>query len=124
MDINKYYSLSLYANSILGTTLRGAKLVSILDVTTARKFASIDLLSKQVYPYLPPGTPKNINGYQFYLFNVEGKDKVIADYWIIPGSIEEAESVEYNITLKGVTTHELSVIRDQLRLMQVRFEIN
>ncbi len=56
MSINKHYNFSVYANSILGTSYTNTKLVSILDYHTALKFANVELLHRQVFPYLPPNT--------------------------------------------------------------------
>lgn len=123
LNISRYYNLSVFANSVLGSSYRGAKLVSILDYSTAVKFASIDLINKQVYPYLPPGTLKDHTKYTYYLFKHQGKDIILADCWIVPGSVEESEGVNYTLTLSNITDRELSTIRDQLRLLGITFEI-
>lgn len=126
MEINKTYRLSLHASSILGSGLRSAKLVSILDARTARRISStnIDVLHKQIFPYLPPEAPNDINRYTFYLFEVNGKEKVIADYWIIPSSIEEDIVADTTLTLKGVSVQDVQIISEQLRLMGIRFEVS
>lgn len=124
MKISHYYNFSLFANSILGSSYRGAKLTSILDYGTAVKFGSVDLLHKQIYPYLPPGTPKDISKYTFYLFKHRDKDIVLAETWIVPGSVEESEGVNYTLTLSNVTDSEVNLIRDQLRLLGITFSIS
>lgn len=124
LKISKHYNLSVFANSILGSTYANVKLLSILGYETALKFASIDLLHKQVYPYLPPGTPADHTEYTYYMFESQGKTIILADYWIVPGSVEETEGVNYTIKLNNITAQELSVVRDQLRLLGLNFSIS
>jgi hypothetical protein len=59
LSLNKHYNFSLYDNSVLGKTYKNAKLKSILDYYTALKFSDVELLNKQIYPYLPSGTNNN-----------------------------------------------------------------
>lgn len=124
LQISKYYNISVFANSILGSNFRNVKLSSVLDYQTALKFGSIDLLHKQIYPYLPPDTPVDNTKYTYYLFQVRGKQIVLADYWIVPGSIVETEGAEYTFKLKNVTSHQVAIVRDQLRLLGIQFEIS
>ncbi|QXN70459.1 hypothetical protein AGENTSMITH_55 [Bacillus phage vB_BspM_AgentSmith] len=124
LHINKHYSFSVYANSILGTNYKNAKLVAILDYRTALRFENIDLVHKQIYPYLPPSTLIDHTKYTFYLFTVDDKSVVIADTWINQNSIEETTGQSYTVKLNNVTTHQLNIIRDQLRLIGVSFDIS
>lgn len=123
LAINKHYNFSVYANSILGTTYINAKLKSILDFRTAIKFANVELLHRQVFPYLPPNTISDPNKYSFYLFEVNGKDVVIADVWILQNSIEETQGVNYSLRLNNITPGQMSMVRDQLRLLGISFDI-
>lgn len=123
LTLNKFYNFSVYANSILGTTYRNAKLVSILDYNVALKFANIELLHRQIYPYLPPNTLNDSTKYTYYLFTYNDKQIVIADTWIIQSSIEETEGLNYTLSLNNVTPTQLSIIRDQLTLLGVNFNI-
>lgn len=124
LHINKHYSFSVYANSILGTNYKNAKLVAILDYRTALRFDNIDLINKQIYPYLPPNTLIDHTKYTYYLFSVDDKSVVIADTWINQNSVEETTGQSYNVKLNNVTTHQLNIIRDQLRLIGVSFDIS
>ena len=123
LAINKHFNFSVYANSILGTSYRNAKLVSILDYNTALGFANIELLHRQIYPYLPPNTPSDLTKYTYYLFNYNGKNIVLADVWIIVSSVEETEGLNYTLQLNNITSVQLSTIRDQLRLLGINFII-
>lgn len=123
LTINKHYNFSVYANSILGTAYKNTKLVSILDYTTALKFGNIELLHRQIYPYLPPNTLADHTKYTYYLFQYNGKTIVIADVWILQNSIEETEGLNYTLTLNNITSTQLTIIRDQLRLLGIAFDI-
>lgn len=123
LSLNKYYNFSVYANSVLGSSYKNAKLVSILDYNTALKFANIELLHRQVYPYLPPGTIADLTKYSYYLFKYNDKDVVLADVWIEQASIEETQGLNYTLRLNNITSPQLATIRDQLRLLGVSFDI-
>ena len=122
-SINKYYNFSVYANAILGTSYKNIKLVSILDYTTALKFSNIELQQRQIYPYLPPNTLSNHIDYTYYLFKYNDRDIVLADAWIIQSSIEETAGLNYTLKLNNITSAQLAIIRDQLRLLGISFNI-
>lgn len=123
LTINNHYNFSLYANSVLGSSYKGLRLSSILDYSVAVKFGNISLLHKQVYPYLPPGTPKDLTKYTYFLFKDGDKQIVIAEEWIIPSSVEQTVGKDYTIVLKNTTTEKVAIIRDQLRLLGISFDI-
>jgi len=123
LSINKHYNFSVYANSILGTSFSNTKLVSILDYSTALKFANIELLHKQVYPYLPPDTISDFTKYQYFLFKHKNKDLVLADVWIDDTTIEETLGLSYTLKLNNINSSQLSIISNQLRLLGVSFDV-
>lgn len=122
-SINKYYDFSVYATSVLGVSYSGAKLISILDYYTALTFSNIQLKHKQVYPYLPPGTDDNNTNYTYYLFEYLGKKIVLADVWIITASITETLASSKTIRLNNISQAQFSIVRDQLRLLGISFDI-
>lgn len=121
--INNHYNFSLYANSVLGSSYKGFRLSSILDYNVAVKFGNIDLLHRQVYPYLPPGTPKDHTKYTYFLFQSDNKQLVVAQEWIIPSSIEQTVGRDYTITIRNSTDTQVAIVRDQLRLLGLTFDI-
>ena len=123
LQINHYYELSVYVNSVLGKSYKSVKLVSILDYNTALKFANVDLLHRQIYPYLPVGTSTDNKKYTYYLFDMNGKQVVIAGEWMIPSSITEVVGVNYTLQLNGISPAQLSVVRDQLRLLGISYDL-
>ena len=123
LGLNKHYNFSLYPNSVLGTVYQNAKLVSILDYNIALKFSNIELLHKQIFPYLPPGSNPNHLEYTYYLFKHNDKNIVIADAWIIESSIIEKDGLNYTLRLNNISSAQYNAIRDQLRLLGISFDI-
>ena len=123
LSTNKYYNFSVYANSVLGTVYRNAKLISTLDYRKAMKEAKIELLQRQIYPYLPPGTPSDHTKYTYYVFEYNGKEVTLADVWIEQASIEETEGLNYTLKLNNISSSQLATVRDQLRLLGISFDI-
>lgn len=124
LTINNHYNFSVYANSILGTTYRNARLVSILDYKTALKFSNIVLQHNRVYPYLPANTLEDATKYTYYKFEVGGKEVVLADVWIVDTSIEMSTGTDHTLKLINVSSGQLSTVRDQLRLLGISFTIS
>lgn len=123
LNINKHYNFSVFANAILGTSFRNTKLISILDYKTALKFGNIELLQKKIYPYLPPDTLIDHTKYTYYLFEVSDKTIVLADQWIVSDSIEETVGLNFTLSLNNVTTSQVNLVSNQLRLLGISFSI-
>lgn len=124
MELNKYYDLSVFADVILGSAYKSAKLIGILNYDNARKFEPIYDLHKQVYSRLPKGTPSDYTKYTYYQFQVEDKTIIIADVWIVPGSVSLREGVSYTIILEDVSSGDINDVRDALRGLGLTFTIN
>lgn len=123
LKINSFYDISLFGGSINGTAYRNVQLVSIMNYDTAKKFESIDALHKQVYKYLPEGTPRDHQKYKYYQFKIGDDLRIFADYWIIPGRIRERNGIDYTLTMTNVTSEDVALVRDQLRLLGIQFTI-
>lgn len=123
LKINNYYDISTFASPVLGSTHKNVRLLGILNYDNALKLDNIEAKQKQVYPYLPDGTPRDHRRYTYYHFQKGGKDIILADYWIVPNSIKEVDGETYVITLRNVNSTEVAAIRDQLRLLNIQFEI-
>lgn len=123
MLINRHYSFNTYAPSILGASYRNAKLIGILDYTSAIKIKNIEQLHRQVYPYLIPGTPNDLTSYTYYHFVVGQTEVVLSSYWIVESSIEEVTSVNINIRVFNTQPSDVQIIRDQLSLLGYTFDI-
>lgn len=125
MEVNGFYEFSTYADSILGSNYRGAQLVSQLnyDEAIALEFDNIEAKQRQIYPYLPKGTPREHEKYVYYVFSHRGKKIVIANMWIIPNSIKKNSGDTYTIVLRDVSPTQVAMVRDQLTLLDIDFTI-
>lgn len=117
------YDFSVYANSTLGTSYKNVQLVSILDYQTSLRFSNVPLLHRQIYPYLPTGTPSEATKYTYYLFRtVAGEEVVLADVWIIDTTITKTTGVDQTVILRNITSGQVAIVRDQLRLLGISFD--
>ena len=123
LNLNNFYSFSLYPNTVLGNSFSNAKLVAILDYNNALKYGNIELFQNQIAPYLPPGTSLNNVLYTYYLFEIDNKKIIVADAWLMPNSILQTNGLNYVIKLNNITAQQYTTIRDQLRLLGVSFDL-
>lgn len=121
--INDHYSFSTYSNPVIASSYKGLKLISMVSYQMATKFANIDLIQKQIYPYLPPGTPNNHTKYTYLIFEHNNKTEVIAEEWIIPNSVSQSEGKSYTLVLNNITATKMAIVRDQLRLLGISYNI-
>lgn len=125
LSLNDRCEFSVYANSILGSNFRGAKLINKLSFEGARRLGyAVGHLSTQVYPNLPKGTPSDAKTYDFYEFELNGKLFVLAEYWIIDSSVKRLESLDYEISIRNTTPEVMAKVRDQLRMLRLDFTIS
>lgn len=123
LEINKSYNFSLYAPSVLGAQKMNAKLIGILDYSSAIKLKNIEQLHRMVYPSLPSGTPSDLTKYLYYNFLVNNESIVLASHWIIPSSIVEVTSINLIVDIYNVQTSDIEIIRKQLSLLGMNFTI-
>lgn len=115
MEIGKVYSFNTASKLYLGTSIRRAKLVSIMDADSARKFSPIDQLHAQIYPTLPRGTVNDANAYTYYAFKLEnGSTTVLASNWIVENTIELVESINISIMISNATLGDVDRVRHAL----------
>lgn len=122
LKVGFHYNFSVHANSTLGTSYKNVRLVSILDYQTALRFSNIPLQHRHIFPYLPVGTPSDATKYTYYLFRtVSGQEVVLADIWLIDTTIVQTEGVDQTVVLRNVTSGQVAIVRDQLRLLGIGF---
>jgi hypothetical protein len=115
LELNKVYTFNTLASSILGSQIKSAKLLAILDYSTAVKFANIDLLFRQIYPALPANTPNNPLSCVYYLFDSQSGEKIVlADQWIDMLSVDVVEHINIQVNFTGASVADISRIRDAL----------
>lgn len=123
MDINSFYDFSVYGNSILGSSYRNARLMATLDYHTAKKFSTVDYTHRQIKPYLPESTPKDISKFTFYLFRYKERDVVVAREWIDIITIELVQQRNVTIDLMGISDTKKDIVLRQLGLLGITYKV-
>lgn len=119
------YNFNTYAPISLGAVFRRCRVVGLLDYEAAVKYANVDLIQRQVFSDLPPGTPDRPTKYTYVLFAKEDNTKFVLAYpWIIENSIVEVTMTNLQVTVYGVDDSDIGRIRDSLNVMGYRFLLN
>lgn len=118
LEISKVYTFNTVAPSILGTTIKSAKLVGILDYQSAIAFDNIDLKYRAIYPLLPSGTQDTPELNIYYRFQSESGEKIImADIWIQESTIEVIEHVNFQILFTDASMNDIPRVKDALNAL-------
>lgn len=111
------YSFNTLAPSVLGASIKNAKVLGIIDYDIATTLINVELMQRSIYPLLPQGTVDSPASYTFLLLLTEsGVKTAIAYEWIDPASIELVESVTITVSIPNVKVSDANVIRDALTL--------
>lgn len=113
------FEFSVYANAILGSNFKGAKLINVLCYEDANKDVPIAHMNAQIYPSLPKGTPNDVTKYKFFEFELNGERLILANYWIIEKSIRIIDGMDYTIRLKDTTPEQVTKVVNQLNLLGI-----
>lgn len=124
LELGKSYNFTTYAPPLFQEIFRKAKVIGLIDYEIAKQHANVDLLQRQIYPLLPPGTPDRISKYSFVLFeSASGKKFVMAYYWIVEDSIVEVVATNILVTVYNTTNADVGRIRDALNTMGYLFKV-
>lgn len=111
------YSFNTYAPAILGTRIRNAKLLAILDYDVASNYTTPNISHANIFPYLPVGTVDNPEAYTYLLFQTDEKTKIVfANTWIQESTITEQTNSKLTIVIENISTGDETKIRDLLLL--------
>lgn len=111
-EIGKVYTFNTLSPVFLGAIIERAKLKSIVDADTARRFAPIDQLHAQVYPTLPANSPKDVNSSVYYIFEGQNKSTVVlSKSWIDETSIEVIEHIDITVRIPQASLSDIEKVR-------------
>lgn len=83
LDIGNTYDFTLYGSAILGSGYSAAKVVGLMDYSSAMQLQDVAALHSQVYPELPNGTPSDPSLLTYVkLVTSSGSVIVVALNWI------------------------------------------
>ena len=120
-SIRMVYTFNTLSPVFLGAKVVRARLTSIVDADTARKFAPIDQLHAQIYPTLPEGSPKDVSASTYYIF--EGQNSsviVLAESWIDSSSIELIENVNIVVKVSSASLSDVDKVRIALSAADIK----
>ena len=121
LNIGKVYSFNTKSPVFLGASIERAKLKSIVDTDTARRFAPIDQLHAQIYPTLPTGTPNDVNASTYYIFEGMNKSTIVfSEDWIVESSIEVIEHIEIVVTVPRASLSDIQKVRTALSAANIK----
>lgn len=115
-DIGKTYTFNTLAPSLLGTIVKNAKLMSVVDYDNVVKYYNfIDTTYANILSALPNGTPIDPKSSLYYIFKSEsGETVVISQYWVDEESIQVVEFISFKVTVTDATLGDMQTVRDVL----------
>lgn len=118
LALSKVFTFNTLAPAILGTEIKNAKLMGIMDYTMAVTYDTIDLKYRQIYPNLPLGTPDDATLCTYYRFLSESGEKIVlADQWIDMTTLQLIEHVNLQVTFSNASLSDIPKIRDSLNAL-------
>lgn len=125
LSINQLYSFSTLAPSILGAQYSNVRLVAIMDYNLAVQQKNVELLQRQVAPYLLPGSPTDVKKFTFYKFQINTTDfVVVCNHWVTQDGFVASNSVDAVVRIFNIDeTQDTAIVREQLRLLGYTFTI-
>lgn len=116
-ELNNTYTFNTLAPAILGSIIKNATILGILDYTTASNYITPETMHVNIYPYLPVGVPSNPKKYTYILFRGESGNKIVlALQWIDISSITLVEFQTLKITIEETVSNDVEKIRETLLL--------
>ncbi len=115
-DIGQTYTFNTLASSILGSVVKNAKLVCVVDYDNVIKYHNfIDTTYANILSLLPEGTPVDAKSSLYYIFKSEsGETLVISQYWVDEDSVEVVEFISFKVTVTNATLGDMQTVRDLL----------
>lgn len=116
--IGGIYTFDTVAPALLGTTIKNARLLALLDYEVAVQFDNIDVRHAAVRPLLPAGSAfDNPKAFSYlYLISETGTRIVLAYPWIKEETISKTTNQSVVITVNDATANDAIRIRQMLAL--------
>lgn len=110
------YTFEVSAPAVLGgTKFENVKLSGIVSYEDARLITNVDLMYRQVYPSLPPGTPDTPRLQTYYVFVTQaGQRIVMCDQWILKDTVVRVSLVNFNVVF---TEQNVEAVEEVRRLL-------
>lgn len=113
-QIGKTYSFDVYPAPVIGNRFTNVRVVAIFDSATAALTTDVDALHAQVRSYVS-GIPDSASKYLWVKFITEDNvSHVIGLPWINVDTIRLVSSSTIQVTISGVSTQDINIIKAQL----------
>lgn len=107
IDINSSYTIKLYASSILGAGYSKAKVLAILDYSSAMQLQDVQAIHAQVLPVLPSGTPADPSKLLYVKIRTSSNAIVVlALNWISAQPVLDG-ATEVTLTISNISTADI-----------------
>lgn len=117
-DLGKIYTFNTKAPSILGTTIKNAKLSSIIDYETAKLFDNIDLKFRSIFPLLNDNTSDDPSLSIYYKFKTEsGENIILADKWIDFTSVVIVEDISFKVVVTNASIGDIDRVKNAMNAL-------
>jgi hypothetical protein len=118
LKIGKVYTFQTTAPAILGTSVKNARLMGMLDYATASGYEMIDLKYRSIYPLLPPGTPDTPELSVYYRFQSESGEKIIlADIWIQESTVEIVDHIDFQVIFTRADISDITKVKNAINAL-------
>lgn len=117
-QMGKMYTFNTKAPAILGAIIKNAKLVAMLDYTSALVYENVELKYRSVFPLLDFGTPDLPEASIYYRFQMPSGEKIIiADVWIQNETVEVVGHINFQVMFAEAALSDMTKVRDALNVM-------
>lgn len=123
-QINKVYNFVTHAPSLFSDNFKKVKVIAIGGYDVAMKYTDVNIVQRQIYPYLPPGTPDDVKQYTYVILkSTSGITHVLAMAWIEESSIEEISSINIEVKVFDIDNTDEEKIIALLNSMGYKFSM-
>lgn len=99
------YSFDVYPTAVLGTGFKRVTVQAVLDYDTALGFYDVEALQRNVYSFLPQGTPDRPQDYDYLkLVTEDNIQTIIAVPWINEDTIVLVQSLKAQVVIEDLTS--------------------
>lgn len=111
------YNLQFNGSPILGTGLKNAKMVGVVDYRVASNESNVTTTHVNMMPYLPTNISRDATSLSYLLFEMESGARAAFAYpWIVESSIEVAQNKTLTLTIPGAGADDAQNVKDVLSL--------
>jgi hypothetical protein len=114
-QINQVYSFNVFPVQVLGNNFKNVTIQGVMDAESAGQFIDIQGVHREIYPFLPAGTPSDPFQYTYLkIKNSSGAVQYLAVPWIDDSSVVLVTARTCVATIANVSATDLDNIKAAL----------